>query len=93
MLCELRISNFAIIESQSVSFGPGLNVISGETGAGKSIVLQALEMILGGRPKPSFLREGSESWEVEALFDLTGLAEGVRNELPDIAAGDECPNQ
>ena len=85
MLCELRISNFAIIESQSVSFGGGLNVISGETGAGKSIILQALEMILGGKPKPQFLREGSEGWEVEALFDLSALPQAVKEELPDIA--------
>lgn len=89
MLTELKISNFAIIESQTVSFGPGLNVISGETGSGKSILLQALEMVLGGRPKPQFLRDGSDGWEVEALFDLSGLAPGMRHELPDIADGDE----
>ncbi|NLF24061.1 MAG: DNA repair protein RecN [Deltaproteobacteria bacterium] len=89
MLCDLSISNFALIEKQTVSFGEGLNVISGETGAGKSMVLQALELILGGRPKGNQVRTGSEGWEIQALFALSGLPEKIRNELPDIAAGDE----
>ncbi len=52
MLTELTISNFAIIERQSISFHAGFNVISGETGAGKSIILNALEFILGGKGSP-----------------------------------------
>ncbi len=89
MLSELQISNFAIIEHQSVTFTPGLNVISGETGAGKSIILHAIELILGGRPKPHMLRDGATSSEVQALFTLHGLPEKVIAELPDIAQGDE----
>jgi DNA repair protein RecN (Recombination protein N) len=89
MLVELKIANFAIIEEQSVHFGPGLNVLSGETGAGKSIILSALELILGGRPRPHAVRHGADSLEVEALFDLTRVHERTVAELPDCARGDE----
>ncbi len=89
MLRELHIRNFAIIDNQSVSFGEGLNVISGETGAGKSIVLNAVELVLGARPKPHSVRSGAESLEVSALFDLTGLSPAMFESLPDVARGDE----
>lgn len=89
MLVELKIANFAIIEEQSVLFGPGLNVLSGETGAGKSIILSALELILGGRPRPHAVRHGADALEVEALFDLTRVNERTVAELPDCAQGDE----
>lgn len=90
MLTELTITNFAIIEKQSVSFHGGFNVISGETGAGKSIILNALEFILGGKGSPSLVRSGADHLEVQALFDLTVLPEAVRRELPDIVGeGDE----
>jgi DNA repair protein RecN (Recombination protein N) len=90
MLTELTISNFAIIERQSLSFHGGFNVISGETGAGKSIILNALEFILGGKGSPSLIRTGAESLEVQALFDLAVLPPEVRSELPEIVGeGDE----
>lgn len=89
MLVELRIANFAIIDQQSVHFGPGLNVLSGETGAGKSIILSALELILGGRPRPHAVRHGADALEVEALFDLTRVHRETIAELPDCAQGDE----
>lgn len=89
MLVELQISNFAIIDHQTVTFDKGLNVISGETGAGKSIILNALELILGVRPKQHSVREGADALEIQALFDLTTLDERSRNELPDIARGEE----
>lgn len=89
MLVELKIANFAIIEEQSVLFGPGLNVLSGETGAGKSIILSALELILGGRPRPHAVRHGADALEVEALFDLTRVNERTVAELPDCAQGEE----
>jgi DNA repair protein RecN (Recombination protein N) len=89
MLTELRISNVAIIEQQSISFGGGLNVITGETGAGKSIVLHALELILGARPSPHLVRDGSDSMEVEAIFRLAEIPASTRAALPDIAQGDE----
>ena len=86
MLSELIIRNFAIIDEQSISFKPGLNVLSGETGAGKSIILAALEMILGGKPKSQFVRSGAESAEVQALFQLDHLPAAMQEQLPDIAA-------
>ncbi|RMG41793.1 MAG: DNA repair protein RecN [Candidatus Dadabacteria bacterium] len=85
MLKELHIKNFAIIEDQIINFGSGLNVISGETGTGKSIVLQALELLLGARPKPKFIRKDTDGWELEALFDLSKLNQNIVDELPDIA--------
>jgi DNA repair protein RecN (Recombination protein N) len=90
MLSELTISNFAIIERQSLSFHPRFNVISGETGAGKSIILNALEFILGGKGATSLIRAGAEQMEVQALFDLSVIAPAIRAELPEIVGeGDE----
>jgi DNA repair protein RecN (Recombination protein N) len=90
MLSELTITNFAIIDRQSLSFHPRFNVISGETGAGKSIILNALEFILGGKGSTSLIRAGAEQMEVQALFDLTEVAPAIRAELPEIVGdGDE----
>jgi DNA repair protein RecN (Recombination protein N) len=89
MLNELRISNFAIIEEQSIEFGKGLNVISGQTGSGKSIILNALELILGARPRSSLIRQGAEELIVEGSFDLSALNAETLNSLPDIARTEE----
>ena len=89
MLRELHIRNFAIIEEQCISFGPGLNVISGETGSGKSIILGALELALGGKGKPGLIRAGEECLDVSALIDLSSIPESVASELPEIARSDE----
>lgn len=89
MLSSVRISDFAIFSEQRVEFGPGLNVITGESGAGKSIILQALELILGGRARPGSVREGAKALEVEAIFDISALPDEVRKELPDCIEGDE----
>ena len=70
MLKTLRISGFAIVDRVEVDFGPGLNVLTGETGAGKSILLEALHLVLGGRMSAEVLREGAEEAVVEALFEL-----------------------
>jgi DNA repair protein RecN (Recombination protein N) len=72
MLTDLFIKNFAIIENLHVSFGTGLNIISGETGAGKSIIIGALQLILGGRVSADIIRTGADEAVVEALFDLSG---------------------
>jgi DNA repair protein RecN (Recombination protein N) len=74
MLLELRIRNFAIIEETSLEFGPGLNVLSGETGAGKTIILSALGLLLGDRASPDMVRAGEKEALVEALFELEGEA-------------------
>lgn len=66
----LRIRNLAIIEETELELGPGLNVITGETGAGKSILVAALTLVLGGRGDAGLVRTGAQRAEVEALFEL-----------------------
>ena len=76
MLWQLRIKNFAIIDQLEVEFAPGFNILTGETGAGKSILIDALTLLLGAKPSPELVRSGEEFTEVEAVFDLeirTGL--------------------
>lgn len=69
MLRELRIQNYAIINEVSLAFSEGFNVITGETGAGKSILVDALSLILGGRSSPEMIRQGEEEAVLEARFD------------------------
>ena len=70
MLTVLRVRQLAIIDELEVVFGPGLNVLTGETGAGKSILVDALQLVLGGRARPEMVRTGAPQAEVEALFDV-----------------------
>jgi DNA repair protein RecN (Recombination protein N) len=70
MLRELRIHNFAIIDELVLRFGPGLFVLTGETGAGKSIIVDAIELLLGGRGDSNVIRSGEETASVEGEFDL-----------------------
>src|SRR4029077_7163680 len=74
MLLELRIRNFAIIEEAHLDFGAGFNVLSGETGAGKTIILSALGLLLGSRASPHMMRAGEKEAVVEGLFELEGEA-------------------
>lgn len=69
MLTNLRIENIAIIESATIDFGNGLNVMSGETGAGKSIIVDAISAILGERTSKELIRTGAEKAQVTALFE------------------------
>jgi DNA repair protein RecN (Recombination protein N) len=69
MLLELRIENFAIIEKLNISFKQGLTVITGETGAGKSIIIDAITLLVGGRGSAEYVRYGKDAAEIEALFD------------------------
>jgi DNA repair protein RecN (Recombination protein N) len=69
MLRELRIKNFAVIEEAALELAPGLNVLTGETGAGKTIVLNALGLVSGGRVSADVIRHGEEEASVEALFE------------------------
>src|SRR5215213_11359989 len=73
MLVELAIRNFAIIEAVQIPFGPGLNVLSGETGAGKSILIDALGAVLGDRISTDMVRTGASIASIDATFDLTCL--------------------
>jgi len=70
MLVELRIKNFAIISALNLEFDPGLVILTGETGAGKSIIMGALDMLLGQRVDMATLRKGSEFASVEAVFRI-----------------------
>lgn len=73
MLLELTIQNFAVIRDTRIAFAPGLNALTGETGAGKSIVIDALGAVLGARASADVVRSGSRSAYVEALFDVSSL--------------------
>jgi DNA repair protein RecN (Recombination protein N) len=88
MLAELRIRNFAIIEEAALEFGPGFNVLSGETGAGKTIILTALGLLLGGRASPDMIRAGEKEAAVEALFELEG-----ESALPELAERGRDPGR
>src|SRR5205814_605996 len=75
MLTELRIKNFAIIESLTLPLGPGFNVLTGETGAGKSIIVGALALLLGERGGGDLVRTGSDKATVEGVFDVAARDE------------------
>src|SRR2546426_12304439 len=70
MLRELRIRNFAVIESVAVEFRPGLNVLTGETGAGKSMLIDAILLVLGGRAQTDVIRSDADAATLEAVFDV-----------------------
>ena len=80
MLHRLKINNLAIIEAVELELGPGLNVLTGETGAGKSILVTALELVLGGKGRADLVRTGASAGEVEAWFDVAGDG-GARQRL------------
>jgi DNA repair protein RecN (Recombination protein N) len=75
MLLELRIKNFAIIDELNLSFSKGFNILSGETGAGKSIILNAVHLLLGDKATEEWIRSSEEEANVEALFDISGNLE------------------
>jgi DNA repair protein RecN (Recombination protein N) len=89
MLACLRVRQFAIIDEIELEPGRGLNVITGETGAGKSILVHGLQLVLGARARPDAIRAGSTEAEVEALFTLDDLP-AIRARLGDLdLTGDE----
>lgn len=87
MLQELRIKNIAVIDEVTLEFGPGLNVLTGETGAGKTIVLNALGLIMGARGSADLIRAGEDEAQVEALF--TAVPQWVRDRLDAAGNGDQ----
>ncbi len=88
MIASLRISNLALAERVELEFAPGLNVLTGETGAGKSIVLGALSLLAGSRAKSDGVREGADEAVVEAVFDTRRLPELEANLAGRGLAGD-----
>ncbi|MCL5292317.1 MAG: DNA repair protein RecN [Actinobacteria bacterium] len=87
MLLELRIKDLALIDEVSVEFGPGLNVLTGETGAGKTVVVEAINLLTGGRADSALVRSGAEKSRVEGRFSLVSTL--LRGELADFADGGE----
>src|ERR1700752_1554577 len=81
MLRFLSIKRLAVIDSVEVEFGPGLNVLTGETGAGKSILVEAVGLLLGGRASGDLVRTGEDSASIEALFESGGEELLIRREI------------
>jgi DNA repair protein RecN (Recombination protein N) len=75
MLTSLHVRNFAVVEAAEIAFGPGLTVVSGETGAGKSLLVDALMLLTGARADSGMVRSGSDRAELAAEFDLAELPE------------------
>jgi len=69
MLRFLRVRNLAVIDTVDVEFEPGLNVLTGETGAGKSILVEAVGLLLGGRASGDLVRTGEDTAAIEAIFE------------------------
>ena len=89
MLKTLELKNVALIDRATIEFGEGLNVLSGETGSGKSVILDALNFVLGAKADKSIIRHGEDSCFVTAAFDVTdnptvkGILEDYSDETPD----------
>ncbi len=81
MLNELRIENFAIIDKLELAFSPGLIILTGETGAGKSIILDAVEILIGGRAETTSIRSNAERATVEGTFRLDGVERAAVHEI------------
>ena len=77
MLLELRVENYAVIDQVAVEFGPGLNLLTGETGAGKSILIDALSLLLGEKSSAEMVRHGAEKAVVTAVFEGESAAAEV----------------
>ena len=89
MLLELRAEGYTVMDRAAAQFGPGLNLLTGETGAGKSILIDALVILLGGKASPEVIRHGSERAVLRCSFEATGRARVVLEELGIDAEGDE----
>jgi DNA repair protein RecN (Recombination protein N) len=86
VLHELRVENLLLIERAELGLGPGLNVLTGETGAGKTVLAHALDLLLGGKPRPGIVRPGASEAYVEGVFALpAALRESLADRLPDDA--------
>ena len=81
MLTDLRIRNLALVNDLAIQFGPGYNSITGETGAGKSILIGALGLVLGERADRTLIRDGNDHCSVEAIIDVTALGKAFHAHL------------
>jgi len=78
VLCELRVENLLLIERAELALAPGLNVLTGETGAGKTVLAHALDLLMGGRSRAGIVRPGTEEAYVEGVFSIP---EAMRAEI------------
>ena len=83
MLLELRVENLLLLHRAELQLEPGLNVLTGETGAGKTLLAQALDLLLGGRAPSRIVRPGAREAYVEGVF---GLPEGLELDAPGVQA-------
>ena len=89
MLTELRLENYAVIDNLVVEFGSGLNLLTGETGAGKSILIDALALLLGEKASAEVIRAGAERAVISAVFEVAGRAEKALEKIVDANGLDE----
>ncbi len=89
MLIELRVENYAVIDNQAVEFGHGLNLLTGETGAGKSILIDALSLLLGEKASTDVIRAGADRAVVSAVFEAEGAALKALAKILDVNGLDE----
>jgi DNA repair protein RecN (Recombination protein N) len=89
MLVELRAENYAVIDHAIASFGPGLNLLTGETGAGKSILVDALALLMGGKSSAELVRHGADKAVVSCVFESTPNAENILEENGIDSGGNE----
>src|SRR4029079_13199434 len=90
VLLALHVKNFVLMDSLELRLEPGFNVLTGETGAGKSIVVGALSLVLGGRSNADQIRPGADEAEIEALFDVTNNPQVTAGlDAAGVAAGGE----
>jgi len=87
MLTELRVRDFAIIDALDIAFAPGLNVLTGETGAGKSIIVDCIALLLGDRAEASMVRAGASAAFIEGVFAYDGCSAAVRSQIEAELAG------
>jgi DNA repair protein RecN (Recombination protein N) len=81
VLVELRLENYAVIDNLAVEFAPGLNLLTGETGAGKSILIDALALLLGDKASTDVIRSGAERALISAVFEIEGAAEKIVSQI------------
>jgi DNA repair protein RecN (Recombination protein N) len=93
VLTQLRVENYAVIDQLNVEFGPGLNLLTGETGAGKSILIDALSILLGEKASSDMVRHGTEKAVVSAVFGLEAAAKKVAAVLEENGIDTDDPEQ
>src|SRR5438067_13922420 len=89
MLVELSVENYAVIDHVTVEFAPGLNLLTGETGAGKSILIDALSLLLGERSSADSIRHGAEKATVTGVFNAGNVTRSILEENGIDGAGEE----